>query len=139
MVRRIEFETLQKRWQGGIPLDDVIRLLEVKTEELVSRLVKAKLLAWQNDAGINKASLKITPESLGNLFDKLHIHPASSWMMMETVRLQQLVENGMDVVTVLQRVVDGDLASLWFGGGLYEVQVSQHVWEQLSQPKRLQT
>jgi hypothetical protein len=132
LVRRVEFEELQERWQDGISVSDVTRLLDVETG-MVERLVEANLLAWQNAVDEDKATWKISPQALGHFFDKLHIHPGSSWMLMETVTLQQVVEAGGDAVTIIQYVMNGDLASLWFGGGLYEVQVSQNIWEQLSQ------
>ncbi len=133
LVRRVEFEVLQERWQDGISVSDVTRLLDVETG-MVERLVEVSLLAWQNAVDDDKAAWKISPQSLGHFFDKLHIHPGSSWMLMETIALQQVVEAGGDVVTILQHVMNGDSASLWFGGGLYEVQVSQNIWERLSQP-----
>lgn len=130
-VRRQEFDALRKQWSDGLPLTEAARLLDVEPEVII-QLVHANLLASQGNIAEGDTVRKVRLESLSVLFAKLNSYPGGSWLLMETIALPQLVENGWDVVTVLQYVMNGDLASQWFGGGLYQVRVSRIGWERLT-------
>jgi predicted DNA-binding protein (UPF0251 family) len=130
-VRRFEFDALRKQWANGLSLTEAARLLDVEPE-VVAQLVHASLLDLQGSIAEEDTVRKVSLESLSTLFAGLNSYPGSSWMLMETIGLPQLVENGWNVVTVLQYVMNGDLASQWFGGGLYQARVSWIGWERLT-------
>jgi len=133
LVRRLAFVSLQERWQAGIPIDDVTRILDA-TPMIVGCLVNADLLTWQPATSQDTPPAKIALTSLSRLFDKLHPYPLTACTLDETVPLQQLEEGGLDVIAILQLVLGGKVDSLWFGGGLYELQVSREIWQFWQQP-----
>ncbi len=119
VVRRTEFIDLQKRWQMGVPLLDVARILDVDNRA-VGSLVDVTLLTQDNAPGghVEKASL--------NAFvRKLHCHPVIPYDFGKPVTLGELVEDGFDLVRVLQQILAGDVTAVWLGGGLYSLWVSQ--------------
>ena len=42
----------------------------------------------------------------------------------ETVTLSSLIAEGFDLVLVLQQVLAGRVASNWYGGGIYDLEVN---------------
>lgn len=130
-VRRLEFDALRKQWVDGLALTEAARLLDVELE-VVAQLVRANLLTRQGNIAEEDTVGKVSLESLSVLFTKLNSYPGGSWMLMETIGLSQLVENGWDVVTILQHVMNRELASQWYGGGLYQARVSRIGWERLT-------
>jgi hypothetical protein len=131
-IRRHEFTALQERWQAGVPLAQMTQLLDV-TPDMISRLVKANLLTWQTTTNETEAVGHISLTSLSHFFNQLHPYPFTACSLAETVPLHELQAAGLDIVVILQQVMTKQLASLWFGGGLYDVQVSQKVWQLFSQ------
>src|SRR5690606_34922170 len=107
-VRRLEFDALRKQWVDGLALTEAARLLDVELE-VVAQLVRANLLTRQGNIAEEDTVGKVSLESLSVLFAKLNSYPGGSWMLMETIGLSQLVENGWDVVTILQHVMNREL------------------------------
>ncbi len=119
IVRRTEFADLQKRWQMGVPLEGVARILNVDNQ-VVESLVDAAFLTQGGapDGYVEKPSL--------NAFvRKLHRYPVIPCDFGKPVTLWDLVEEGYDLVRVLQQIFAGEVTAVWLGGGLYSLWVSQ--------------
>jgi len=118
IVRRAEFVELQRRWQAGVPIADVARVLGMEVL-VVAELVRAGMLV-----GGCHDSERVTMISLSTLAQKLPNNPAIPLDLSEAITLRQLVENGYDLVSILRKVAGGDLKAVWLGGSLYDVRVS---------------
>lgn len=119
IVRRIEFVDLQKRWQMGVPLADVARILDVDNR-IIESLVDTAFLTQDSTSGgqVEKASL--------NAFvRKLHRYPVIPCDFGKPVTLWELVEDGYDLVRVLQQVLAGEVTVVWLKGGLHSLWVSR--------------
>lgn len=125
IVRRLEFVELQRRWQAGIPLKDVASILDVD-EQMVENLVKALLLTkCGHTSCVNDSLWPIETISLNTLVRGLKRYPVTPHHFGSPVTLLELVENGYDLVQVLQQILGGGVTAVWFGGGLYSLWVSQ--------------
>jgi hypothetical protein len=125
IVRRTEFVDLQARWQAGIPFADVVRLLEVD-QQVVENLVGAGLLVkYQviNDVGDVLGQIETT--SLNTFVRNLHRYPATPYDFGEPISLRELVEDGYDLIKVVQQGVAKKVKTMWHGGGLYDLWLSQ--------------
>lgn len=75
IVRRLEFVDLQRRWQAGIPLEDLARILDVD-EQMVESLVKAALLTkCGHTSGVDDTLWLIETISLNTLVRGLKRYP----------------------------------------------------------------
>jgi hypothetical protein len=126
IVRRKEFVDLQRRWQAGVPLVDVTRILDVDMP-VVEDLVNARLLTKCRCTSSEDASLwPIETTALNKLVRDLNRYPVIPRNFGKPITLWELVENGYDLVRVLQQVLTGEVTAVWLGGGLYSLWVSQN-------------
>jgi hypothetical protein len=119
IVRRTEFVDLQKRWQMGVPLADVARILDVDNR-VIENLLDAALLT-QDNAPVGHVE-KVSLNAFGR---RLHRYPVIPCNFGKPVTLWELVEAGYDLVRVLQQVLAGKVMAVWLGGSLYSLWLSQ--------------
>lgn len=124
LVRRKEYVALQKRWQVGVSILEIAHLLDVPVD-VVHSLVQSQLLLPHAPAG-EETSVRIGVASLHEFFCALHrCYPHISSTLDETVSLRELTAEGRDLLSILNHVVNEEVASVWFKGGLYDLEVSQ--------------
>lgn len=125
IVRRTEFVDLQQRWQAGVPLVDVTRILDVDMP-VVENLVNAQLLTKCRCPSSEDAKLwLIETASLNKLVRNLNRYPVIPGNFGEPITLRELVEDGHDPVQVLQQVLAGEVRAVWLGGGIYSLWISR--------------
>lgn len=126
IVRRTEFHDLQARWRDGIPLVDVARLLELD-RDVVENLVNGNLLTshiFTNDVD-DRLEWKDTA-SLNTFVRRLNRFPATPYNFGEPVILRDLIVDGHDLVEILRLAISGDVRTMWHGGGLDALWVSEN-------------
>ncbi len=136
LVRRVELEGLQQRWQAGIALSEVSQLLSV-SEEMTTDLVNADLLTEAEPAVVDDGSvgLQIDTLSFNALTGKLRRYPLMFYnepnFLPLTQATQLLEKHGYDAVQVIQHVVSGDLKTVWLTHNLHDLQIHRASLEAL--------
>lgn len=133
LVRRIEVEELQQKWQGAIPSQEAAQVLGA-SEDVALGLVKAGLLEAVRGPGADGSyAWKLSYRSITNFINRLQ--QGAGRQPDQPVDLvsaaQMLSTYGFNLAAVVERVLAGELRSYWPGRELNGLVIARRDLETL--------